>query len=1026
MKKWYKLLLPISILLFLGNQLIGQTNPFIVKNYSVREGLPGRLVLDITKDQSGLVWIATNKGLSRFDGYSFENFNIYDYSLAIENQSFKIDAVENDQEQLVVVHGQEALSLIVFDLNTFQATSPKEGIFPGTLEAVFTKEKGATYLVLSVDKRLILYQLLADFRLKELFDIPTTITEQNQNINLFIDNENNYWISLSKGGILLFNSAGQLQKKFIKEDFEAKINEKFETIFINQDSQNKIWLTTKEEKGVYQYNESKEFFDKIDLGHPNQTYSKMWEDEKGNLLFKAAPHLPTAITEGLVCLDKDNTLHSFNYLLTSTRHITDVYSEDFFKLILIGAPSGFIIANQNRPIIQNYVVDSVPSGSWGMIIRGIDGDGKGNLYFGAENGELFHLDKKEGIIKELPKKYRVNPNLDTYSGGRSIFLDKAQQNIWSTGNNSANISYLHRYNLASATTETTVIDGEFENFTYDGDELLYLLHTDHNGTDTKIMTFNIRTKAFKEWLGTKNRNPLNKRRTRAISTIQNDILWIGTTEGLFKINLKSQDFKRILLADVTAKLYDNQEVIAITQEGDKLWLGTNNGFVLWDIATEKIEAAYNDSDGLVSNSVCGILLDKEANLWLSTFDGLSYFNKKNKSFQNFYERDGLSHFEFNRMAFYKDAAQTFYFGSMNGVNAFDAEILLAEKAPKQLVPTKFTKNFVDSDSQQVIIGGLNKIAALIIEPNYGFFEYHFAMPNYGEGGARYSAWLENYELDWNFLGTNPKVRYSKLPAGNYQLKIKAVDAKGNPAQNQLTIPITIQEVFYKQTWFQCLLVLAFGLIAWSIAQYHAAQQLKVERLRTKLSSDLHDEVSGLLAGIAMQTDLMQMSIDDEKHKAKLDKIGTTSRSAMSKMGDVIWSVDARKDKFEDLLLRMQEHAAEILQPLGIDYQFEVGKFNVQKKLGLKLRQNLYLIFKESINNIAKHSNASKALISIQNKDNLFHLTIKDNGEAKPKNTLTKSGQGLSNLKMRTEEIQGKLTIYSKNGYEVHLKVRRFA
>ena len=363
---------------------------------------------------------------------------------------------------------------------------------------------------------------------------------------------------------------------------------------------------------------------------------------------------------------------------------------------------------------------------------------------------------------------------------------------------------------------------------------------------------------------------------------------------------------------------------------------------------------------------------------------------------------------------------------MNGVNAFDTEKVLQDGTDNQIVLTKFFKNFVDTDTQMVQIADLENLTDITLAPNYAQFEFHFTMPNYLSKDIRYSTWLENYEKDWNFLGDNPRVKYGKLPAGNYFLHIKAVDDKGNFGQNELKIPIVIQEVFYKTGWFQLLMLSLIGLLIFGVSRYHANQVLKVERLRTKLSSDLHDEVSGLLAGIAMQTDLIQMLTKEEANKARLQKIGETSRSAMSKMGDVIWSVDARKDKFSDLIIRMKEHAAEILQPLDIKYNFDIDDFNLDKKIDLKLRQNLYLIFKESINNIAKHSTASKAFISLQNEDNLFHLTIKDNGQAKLKKSVTKTGQGLSNLKMRTEEIEGKLTIYSKNGYEVHLKVRKFA
>jgi len=177
----------------------------------------------------------------------------------------------------------------------------------------------------------------------------------------------------------------------------------------------------------------------------------------------------------------------------------------------------------------------------------------------------------------------------------------------------------------------------------------------------------------------------------------------------------------------------------------------------------------------------------------------------------------------------------------------------------------------------------------------------------------------------------------------------------------------------------------------------------------------------------MQSDMVQMSVEKERAKNQLQKISDTSRSAMSRMSDVIWSIDARKDKMSDLLLRMQEHAAEILIPLGIDYQFDIDTFNTNKAIGLNLRQNLYLIFTEVINNIGKHSDADTVQIALKNEGNAFLLHVKDNGtvrETKADNK--KTGQGLSNLKMRTKSINGDLTIVRDNGFEVKLKVKRFA
>ncbi|MFK7933326.1 MAG: sensor histidine kinase, partial [Saprospiraceae bacterium] len=236
------------------------------------------------------------------------------------------------------------------------------------------------------------------------------------------------------------------------------------------------------------------------------------------------------------------------------------------------------------------------------------------------------------------------------------------------------------------------------------------------------------------------------------------------------------------------------------------------------------------------------------------------------------------------------------------------------------------------------------------------------------------------------------------------------------------LKIIVQQVFYKKWWFIILCSLAITALVFGIERYRSQQKLKVEKLRTKISSDLHDEVSGLLSGIAMQTDILQMTTADEKSKKRLQKMGVVSRSAMSRMSDVIWSIDSRKDHFEDLLHRMHGHAEELLTPLQIPYNFQLENLNRQKKLPVELRQNLYFIFKECINNIAKHSNAERVNIIIKNTDKQFIMAIHDDGTT---NQLDKEkpkpGQGLSNLKMRAERINAELEIDNTNGFLVELR-----
>lgn len=1018
-----------SPLYLISTHLIGQTLPYKSKQYTVQDGLPGRLVLDIVKDENGLIWLATNKGLSRFDGYEFINFNNYDYSLGIEDRSFNMSLATTHSGHLALSHGYQALTFELFNLTSFKIEQPDSTtrLYTSPPAHVFTDKNGMTFLTFSNKQGIKVFQLLPNFGLKEVLSLEIGTDNLNRKVNLFVGNTGDYWLTLSDTGVFLFNSDGQLKKRFTTTDFEHKIHTGYEIVFFHQDAQNRIWATFKEETGVFLYNEQLASFKKSFLGTTkNEYYSKLWEDEKGNLLFKISPHLQSAKMQDLLCLKNDGSVVSFDYLNKALRYVFEIEGSDFFEMMLAGTPTGLKVITQNRQTFEKVLQEEIQPGEWGMIIRGIVADSEKNVYFGAENGRLFVLKNETKEVEELPISLfkHLRPN-KTYAGGRSIYLDQ-NQNIWSSGSDSDKESYLHKYNIQTKQTETIKLPDLIENYYFDGTRYFYLSQTNQHGTNAKLVIYDLVTKKSTLWLDNFAKNPLSGTMSRCLSPVKDGILWIGTINGLLKINIHKKEFKQISLKNEAGQLLDNQEIIAVTPVENGLWLGTNNGFLFLDSSDELIKEAYSTQDGLVSKSVCGIMVDKQENLWLSTFFGLSHFNRKEKTFQNFYQKDGLSHFEFNRMGFYQDGQGKYYFGSMNGVTAFNSENVLRETKENLLVPTRIIKSYADRDSQEIQMSGFDANIPQIIKPNYAFFEVHFALPNSLSDGIRYSAWLENYEQDWNFLGTTPKVRYSKLPAGEYQLHIKAVDAKGNPSKNVLNLPISVKEVFYKQTWFHLLVFSILGGILWFILQYNANQKLKVEQLRTKLSSDLHDEVSGLLAGIAMQSDLVQMSVEKEKAKNQLQKIADTSRSAMSRMSDVIWSIDARKDKMSDLLLRMQEHAAEILMPLNIDYQFDIDTFNTNKAIGLNLRQNLYLIFTEVINNIAKHSDADTVQIALKNQGNAFLLHIKDNGTAKEEKAGKKTGQGLSNLKMRSKSINGDLTIVRDNGYEVKLKVKRFA
>lgn len=238
-----------------------------------------------------------------------------------------------------------------------------------------------------------------------------------------------------------------------------------------------------------------------------------------------------------------------------------------------------------------------------------------------------------------------------------------------------------------------------------------------------------------------------------------------------------------------------------------------------------------------------------------------------------------------------------------------------------------------------------------------------------------------------------------------------------------TLAINIQTPFYKTWWFYLLCVLAAGGMVYGWLWYRLQQALKIERMRVEISSDLHDDVGTLLAGLAMQSEALELTAP-EKDKAKLRRISDISRNAMAHMRDTVWAIDARKDKVENLLDRMREHAEETLTPRDIRFDIQVDSLSMKQSLSTQIRQNLYLIFKEAVTNAAKLSNGDMVTVSLKQSGEGFEMRICDNGQVAEKAYKT-TGLGTSNMAMRAEKIGGGLEVgQTREGFCVVLRMGR--
>ena len=1028
---YYKKLLFISyLLLFLLQVSSAQQRVLPSEYYSLNEGLSDRLVTDILQSRFGFVWLATPNGLNKFDGYDFTIFN--NYSGAENSHKISgsnIERLEEDQNGNIVILYQN--NITYFDLLNPRTHENKQVslVFQNGLRGIVrdievNQNKEIRVLTSNSDSTYI-FGYTEDGSFEELIKMkggrsPNAQFIELQNGLLFINDDEN--------GLRLIGPNAQPIKTFTTKDFihQGKSLKYPETsLFLYEDVGGRVWLSMQDNNMVFQYNPEQRKFIQFNQIPQDGVYSKIWEDRKGNILLAKSPYSGTSPPViGLYCITLSGDVLDFNHLTEFSNLIISAYSEDFFKTIFLGIDTGLKIIQNNKTKVKKYLTENVPIDRRGIAIRGITGNEKDHIYFAQESNHWFTLDLEHNYLDTIILRDDNTGQPLEYACSFDLHYNKSTNSLWGLGCPDNGKSVLIKYDLEECTTQIFPTDRKVNAFTVDRNGIFWLGCV-IKYQEGQLISFNPVTEKFKIYRDKEETNPLKDAIPHFLLESEDKTLWIGTENGLVRIDRRLQESHIMRVNEGESFNLSNNTIYVIHEDEEKnLWLGTKNGLNKLNPNTGEVQVLNTDM-GLAHNSICGILSGKNNNLWISTYNGLSYFDTQKRVFKNFYQIDGLSHDEFNRFSFYKDKTGRCYLGGVNGLNAFYEEELLVKERNPPVFLTRISRYNTKQEAWDIQDSHLHDLKEIPISPYDTYFQIHFALPNYSRPiNNQFWALLEGFDKDWIYLGNDHSLTYNGLPHGKFELQLRGADHNGNMSEEKLSITLDVEPIFYKTWWFYLSVALAVILFVYVLFQYLLDQRLQVERFRMKLSSDLHDEVSGLLSGIAMQTDVLQMLAKEEESKVRLKTIGDVSRKAMSKMNDVIWSIDSRKDKVEDLISRMREHADDILLPINIRYEFLVGKVDRHQKLPVNIRQNLYFIYKEAINNIAKHSDASEVIVAFGNNGTAFEMSIKDDGPGKTKPP-GKSGQGLANIQMRAQRIKAKLNIQRENGYTIHLRMKKF-
>ena len=370
------------------------------------------------------------------------------------------------------------------------------------------------------------------------------------------------------------------------------------------------------------------------------------------------------------------------------------------------------------------------------------------------------------------------------------------------------------------------------------------------------------------------------------------------------------------------------------------------------------------------------LKNQEYLFWISTVDGLCRYDVRTKTFNNYFLEDGLSDNEFNQNSLFKGADGLFYFGGINGINYFN---------PKSVQPisdklTIFNASAVKWNENGQSFVAVNPEEPIRMNPQDHLLSFTFGLSDYSNvDGCSYYYKIKGLHNDWVSLGNQNVLRIDGLPADNYQIEVMGFNKRGIRSVNTLTYQLEIVQVFYKTWWFYVLLALAVIMLVYGYFKWRLQNIKQKLKLRTQIASNLHDEVGSLLTSIIISTDGARYGAATlEEKDQKLERISSLSREATNTMSDVLWSIDARNDFVGNLTDRMREQAEAMLMPLDIEIEFDLSLVDQQQNIAPEIRQQLYLIFKEAINNIAKHSEATLVKVYYNQQGKKFNLRIQNN------------------------------------------------
>ncbi|GAB3833838.1 hypothetical protein GCM10028821_27560 [Hymenobacter jeollabukensis] len=520
--------------------------------------------------------------------------------------------------------------------------------------------------------------------------------------------------------------------------------------------------------------------------------------------------------------------------------------------------------------------------------------------------------------------------------------------------------------------------------------------------------------------------PFDGQEIRELAAAPGGWLWLVTSGGLYRLHPATGRLEHYGATEPGARHLPTDDLLCAWPAADGgVWVGSRPAGLLWVQPGRGLRRQITTADGLPSNTVATVLANTPNQLWCGTFAGLVRYDVRRGRVAVLNETDGLADAELNRQSAWRAPDGALYFGGVGGLHrVLPARFAEGKQPVPRLLLGSYTQHHSRPDSIRTyyLPGRLPMARPLTLAPADAFIEFSLALTDYlAPEQARFEYRLPGSSDErWRPVGSTHVLSLRGLPAGAYQVELRGVSGRGVPATNQLRVPLRVEAVWWRQPWAWLLAAGLVGATLYGLHRRRLARVRQVERLRSRIAADLHDEVGTLLTRVSLQAELLRQQ--PAEAGPVLERLLSNSRQAAGTMRDIVWGIDAQADTVGALLDRMRDHLDQSAAPAGLATELHVRGLRDAQPLPPELRQHLYLIFKEAVSNAARHAQgASRLDVTLARESGWLTLLVQNDGQ--PTGAATRSGMGRRNMQQRAGLLGGTLVAEARpQGFVVQLRV----